>query len=100
MPSHATQSRGFVYLVVAVMDRFSRYVLSWALSLTLDVDFCLEALRDALRRGRPEIFNSGQGFVVHQRTLHRRVGGPGHRDRHGCEGGAWTQSSPSDCGAH
>jgi len=53
-------AQGFVYLV-AVMDWFSRYVLSWALSLTLEMDFCLEALRGALRRGRPEIFNSDQG---------------------------------------
>jgi len=53
-------AQGFVYLV-AVMDWFSRYVLSWALSLTLEADFCLEALRGALRRGRPEIFNSDQG---------------------------------------
>jgi putative transposase len=53
-------AQGFVYLV-AVMDWFSRYVLSWALSLTLEVDFCIEALRGALRRGRPEIFNRDQG---------------------------------------
>jgi putative transposase len=53
-------AQGFVYLV-AVMDWFSRYVLSWALSLTLEVDFCVEALQAALRRGRPEIFNSDQG---------------------------------------
>lgn len=51
---------GFLYLV-AVMDWFSRFVLSWALSLTMELDFCLEALRQALRRGRPEIFNSDQG---------------------------------------
>ena len=51
---------GFVYLV-AVMDWFSRLVLSWALSLTLELDFCLGALRHALRRGRPEIFNSDPG---------------------------------------
>ena len=53
-------AQGFLYLV-AVMDWFSRYVLSWVLSLTLELDFCLEALRNALRRGRPEIFNSDQG---------------------------------------
>ena len=41
---------GFVYLV-AVMDWFSRYVLSWAMSVSLEVDFCLPALREALRRG-------------------------------------------------
>jgi putative transposase len=51
---------GFVYLV-AVMDWFSRFVLSWSLSLTLEVDFCVEALRRALRRGQPDIFNSDQG---------------------------------------
>lgn len=53
-------SGGFVYLV-AVMDWFSRYVLAWELSNTLDVDFCLTALYRALRRGRPEIFNTDQG---------------------------------------
>ena len=53
-------AHGFVYLV-AVMDWFSRYVLSWSLSLTMELDFCVEALKCALRRGRPEIFNSDQG---------------------------------------
>jgi putative transposase len=51
---------GFIYLV-AVMDWFSRYVLSWAVSITMDVGFCLEALDHALERARPEIFNSDQG---------------------------------------
>jgi putative transposase len=51
---------GFVYLV-AVIDWLSRYVLSWALSITLDVAFCLEALDQALQHGRPEIFNTDQG---------------------------------------
>ncbi len=51
---------GFVYLVV-VMDWFSRYVLSWKLSITLEKEFCLEALRDALMVSTPEIFNSDQG---------------------------------------
>ncbi len=53
-------AQGFVYLV-AVMDWFSRFVLSWTLSVTMEVDFCVEALKRALRRGRPEIFNSDQG---------------------------------------
>lgn len=52
--------RGFVYLV-AVMDWFSRYVVSWSVSVTMDVDFCLEALEKALADGRPEIFNTDQG---------------------------------------
>jgi putative transposase len=51
---------GFVYLVV-IMDWFSRYVLSWQLSITLERDFCIEALKRALLISRPEIFNSDQG---------------------------------------
>jgi putative transposase len=51
---------GFVYLV-AVMDWFSRYVLSWAISITMDVGFCLEALEQALGIATPDIFNSDQG---------------------------------------
>ena len=43
------------------MDWFSRYVLSWAVSITMDVGFCLEALDQALEVARPEIFNSDQG---------------------------------------
>lgn len=51
---------GFVYLV-AIIDWFSRYVLAWELSNTLEADFCLAALDSALRRGRPDIFNTDQG---------------------------------------
>ena len=51
---------GFVYLV-AVIDWYSRYVLSWRLSNTIDGSFCREALLDALRIATPEIFNSDQG---------------------------------------
>ena len=51
---------GFMYLT-AVIDWFSRYVLSWALSGTLEIDFVLEASRDALKRGKPDIMNSDQG---------------------------------------
>jgi putative transposase len=51
---------GFMYLC-AVIDWYSRYVLSWELSNTLDGDFCLCALEAALRQGRPEIFNTDQG---------------------------------------
>jgi putative transposase len=51
---------GFMYLT-AVLDWHSRYVLSWRLSNTLDVDFCLEALEEALCQGCPEVFNTDQG---------------------------------------
>lgn len=52
--------RGFVYLV-AIMDWFSRYVLAWEVSVTMETSFCLSALGWALRQGKPEIFNSDQG---------------------------------------
>ena len=53
--------RGFLYLV-AIMDWHSRRVLSWRLSNTMDVGFCIEALEEALARyGKPEIFNTDQG---------------------------------------
>ena len=52
--------RGWVYLV-AIMDWFSRYVLSWEVSITLEADFCVSALNRALASGRPEIFNTDQG---------------------------------------
>ena len=52
--------QGFVYLVV-VMDWYSRYVLSWRVSVSLDVAFCLEALHEALEQSQPEFFNSDQG---------------------------------------
>ncbi len=53
-------ARGFIYLM-AVIDWFSRYVLSWEISVTLDTSFCLEALDRALRGATPEIFNTDQG---------------------------------------
>jgi putative transposase len=52
--------RGFMYLT-AVIDWYSRYVLSWRLSNTLEADFCVLALEEALARGRPEVFNTDQG---------------------------------------
>jgi putative transposase len=52
--------KGFAYLV-AVIDWHSRYVLSWRLSNTLDTDFCMEALNEALTYGTPGIFNTDQG---------------------------------------
>lgn len=53
-------AHGFMYLV-AIMDWFSRYVLSWELSNTLETNFCLKALEGALMLSQPEIFNSDQG---------------------------------------
>jgi len=54
-------ARGFVYLA-AVVDWFSRRVLAWRLSISMDVSFCIEAVEEALDKyGAPEIFNSDQG---------------------------------------
>ena len=59
--TYVPMNRGFMYLVV-VMDWHSRKILSWRVSNTMDADFCVEALQEALSRyGRPEIFNTDQG---------------------------------------
>jgi len=58
--TYVPMARGFLYLV-AIIDWYSRYVLSWRLSNTLDADFCVEALKEALRKGKPEVFNTDQG---------------------------------------
>jgi putative transposase len=58
--TYIPMTRGFLYLV-AIIDWYSRYVLSWRLSNTMDVGFCVEALEEALKKGRPDIFNTDQG---------------------------------------
>jgi putative transposase len=59
--TYITMERGFVYLAV-VLDWFSRRVLSWRVSITMEAAFCVETLEDALaRHGKPEIFNTDQG---------------------------------------
>ena len=58
--TYIRMKRGFVYLM-AIMDWFSRYVLSWEISINLDVEFCLLALERAFKQGLPVIFNSDQG---------------------------------------
>jgi putative transposase len=66
-------ARGFVYLT-AVVDWFSRRVLSWRLSITMDVSFCLDALEEALaRHGKPEIVNTDQGSQFTPAFRHVRV---------------------------
>ena len=63
---------GFLYLT-AVLDWYSRYVLSWRLSNTLEGSFCEEALEEALSRGQPEIFNSDQGSQFTSRSFTSRL---------------------------
>jgi putative transposase len=58
--TYSPMARGFLYLV-AIIDWYSRYLLSWRLSNTLDAGFCVEALEKALKKGKPDIFNTDQG---------------------------------------
>lgn len=58
--TYIRMQRGFVYLT-AVLDWYSRYVITWELSTTLDSEFCVHCVEDAFRVGCPEIFNSDQG---------------------------------------
>ena len=64
--------RGFVYLV-AIMDWYSRYVISWAVSTTMETTFCLEALDKALQQTTPSIFNSDQGSQFTSREFIDRL---------------------------
>jgi putative transposase len=70
--TYIRRQSGLVYLVV-VMDWFSRYVLSWTLSIMMDVHCCLEALDQALRQGQPEIFNTDQGAQFTSRDFTARL---------------------------
>jgi putative transposase len=75
--TYVPMERGFMYLV-AIMDWYSRYVLSWRTSNTLESDFCVEALEEALRRSKPDIFNTDQGSQFTSREFtgllqHNRV---------------------------
>ena len=58
--TYLPMTRGFLYLV-AIMDWHSRYVVAWRLSNTLEADFCVDALKEALGQGQPEVFNTDQG---------------------------------------
>jgi putative transposase len=58
--TYIPMEKGFLYLV-AIIDLYSRYVLSWRLSNSMETGFCVEALKEALQKGTPEIFNTDQG---------------------------------------
>ena len=70
--TYVPMRHGFMYLT-AVIDWFSRYVLSWRLSNTLEGQFCLEALDETLSMGRPEIFNTDQGSQFTARDYTSRL---------------------------
>lgn len=70
--TYIPMQKGYMYLV-AVIDWFSRFVLSWELSNTLDVSFCLDAFDSALRISHPEIFNTDQGRQFTSKAFTDRV---------------------------
>jgi putative transposase len=70
--TYIPMARGFLYLM-AIMDWHSRYVLTWKLSNTLENDFCVAALGEALSKGRPEIFNTDQGAQFTSEAFTQRL---------------------------
>lgn len=70
--TYLPMARGFMYLV-AIIDWFSRYVLAWDISNTLNTVFCLDALNDALQGQKPEIFNTDQGGPFTSRDFTGRL---------------------------
>jgi len=75
----------FVYLV-AILDWFSRYVLAWELSVTVDGQFCLDALEMALGQRTPEIFNTDQGSQFTADPVYGSDQGGRGTDQHGRSG--------------
>jgi len=105
--TYIPMARGFVYLA-AVVDWFSRRVLSWRVSITMEVEFCLEAVEEALaKHGRPEIFNTDQSLPSRRRgaasspapTSLACCSTTPSRSAWTARGRGATTSSSSDCGA-
>ena len=83
--TYIPMARGFIYLA-AVLDWFTRRVLAWRVSITLEADFCIEAVEEALaRHGQPDL-QHGSGQPVHLHRLHQGAGRPRDQDQHGRQG--------------
>jgi putative transposase len=81
--TYIPMTRGFVYLAV-VLDWFSRRVLAWRVSITMEAAFCVETLEDALaHHDKPDIFNTDQGSQFTGVAFHRRARRQWHYDQHG-----------------
>jgi putative transposase len=74
--TYVPMATGFMYLA-AVIDWYSRYVIAWRLSNTLDGSFCTEMLEEALRTGKPEVFNTDQGVQFTAESFTGRLEGAG-----------------------
>ena len=96
--TYIPMKNGFLYLV-AIIDWFSRRVLSWRLSATMDPSFCVDALEEALGRfGPPEIFNTDQARSLRRRHSRACCVSAASPLAWTVAGGAWTTSSSSGCG--
>jgi putative transposase len=96
--TYIPMAKGFVYLV-AVMDWFSRRVLAWRVSITMETDFCVEALREAMDRyGQPAIFNTDQGAQFTSSDFVSELAGRGVRISMDGRGAIWTTFSSNGCG--
>ena len=73
--TYLPMARGFLYLV-AIMDWHSRYVVAWRLSNSLEADFCVDALKEALEQGQPEVFNTDQATLRERRKMSLPHNGP------------------------
>ena len=84
--TYIPMAKGFVYLV-AVMDWFSRRVLAWRLSISMETAFCVEALREAMdRHGPPEMFNTDQGVQFTSAAFVGELASARRSDQHGRQG--------------
>ena len=84
--TYIPMARGFVYLAV-VLDWFSRRVLSWRVSITMEASFCVETLEEALaKHGKPEIFNTDQGSQFTGAAFTGVLIKNEHRHQHGRQG--------------
>ena len=87
--TYIPMAKGFVYLAVA-LDWFSRRVLAWRVSITMEVSFCVETLQEALaRHGKPEIFNTDQGSQFTCAAFTRHLGGKHQQFRGMVTPGPW-----------
>ena len=97
--TYIPMARGFVYLAM-VLDWFSRRVLSWRLSITMEAAFCVATLQDALaRHGKPDIFNTDQGSQFTSQALPACSPATTLRSAWTAKGLGGTMSSSSGCGA-
>ena len=88
--TYIPMARGFIYLA-AVLDWFTRRVLAWRVSITMEADFCIEAVEEALASRHARDLQHGSGQPVHLDRLHQGAGRPRDQNQHGWQG-AWRDN--------